>query len=88
MRNKCYFEVVKICCDVLRIFVNYGDMVVFFVECVMVYLLLRDKSSVVKDLMDVCDKEFEVVVECIKEIVIKMMFVVLEVFYEVIVILV
>lgn len=84
MRNKCYLEAVKTCCDALRIFANHGDTVVFLVERAMAYLLLRDKSSAVKDLTDACDKEFEAAVECIKETATKMMPVVLEALYEVI----
>lgn len=54
----------------------------------MVYLFLYEKSYVVKDFIVVCDRNFEVGLVCIKEIGNKLCLVILEVFYEVIVILV
>lgn len=69
-------------------FFNYSDVVFFLVYCVMVYLFLYEKSYVVKDFIVVCDRNFEVGLVCIKEIGNKLCLVILEVFYEVIVILV
>lgn len=84
MRNQSYFEAVNTCFEAVKIFANQSDVLFFFVERALAYLLLSEKSYAVQDLIAACDKNFEAALACIAESGAKLLPVILEALYEVI----